>query len=183
MITIFLSATTIKQYCPDINGEIDNTLIDNVTRLVQSTLLKDTLTQDFYDDLYSKWISPTWSVNTAYVYLKETYLDWILALGVWKHLTINMSYQLNSAGLRIKLSDHSQAAETSDIDFIRKYIDNFIDARRKEMSRYIYDHQSDYPLYYSDKYGDMPAKNNFAIGRVGGTDLYDSDYPYWRTIK
>lgn len=186
MITVLLSATTIKQIVPEINNEIDNTIIDNATRLVQGTLLKDTLTQDFYDDFYTKYCASILSggtpLSTAYQYLKDNYLDYILAYGVWEHLVITLSYQLNSAGLRLKVTDHSTIAEATDITFMRKYIENFIDAKRKEMSRYIFDNQTNYPLYYSDKWGDMPKKANFRIGRVGG-GTSEPDCPYWRTVR
>lgn len=189
MIQVLLSATTIKQIVPEINNEISNTLVDNATRLVQGTLLKDSMTQDFYDDFYTRYTTLSGTTFTAaYAYLKENYLDYILAFGVWEHLIITLSYQLNSAGLRLKTTDHSAMAEATDMNFMRKYIENFIDARRKEMSRYIFDHQSDYPLFYSDKWGDMPAKHNFRIGRVANDNINtfpktENEYPYWRTTK
>ena len=152
-----LSATTIKQICPDINNTINNTLIDQACILQQQTLLKDTLGQMWFDDLYGQFTGGTYSTPNAYIL--ENYLQYILAFGVWKHLMISLSFQLNDAGLRTKISDHSSLAENKDMYFYREYIDSFINNKRKEMFRYITYHQSDYPLYYSTKYWDHPQRN------------------------
>ena len=179
IILPILSASTIKQLIPQINNEIDNVLVDNNTVFVQMTLIRDTMTQDFYQDMYNKWTGHT--MTAAYTTLKEEYIDWILALGVWQNIIITQSYQLNSAGLRLKTTDHSVAAEPQDISFMRQYIQNMIDSKRKDMQRYINDNQGNYPLYFSDKYGDTPKTKNFRIGRVANDELdnrcYGMDYP------
>ena len=172
-ILIFLSATTIKQMIPQINGEIDNDVIDGNTKFVQQTLIKDSLTQQFYDDLYLQWSGG--SLSTAYAFLKENYIDWILALGVWANLILTQSYQLNSAGLRLKTTDHSTAAEAADIGFMRSYVQGLIDAKRVEMQRYIEYNPTGYELYWSDKYGDSPKTNRFRIGKV--PTEYNNWYP------
>lgn len=172
-----LTASTVRTICPEINVNIATTLIDSATVLVQSTLIKDTLTQDFMDDLYGAFTGN--SMSAAYTTLKANYLDYILAYGVYKHLIISQSYQLNEAGLRLKTSDHSSAAEPQDLAFMRDYIDNFIDSTRKTMIRYIEDHQGDFPLYFTDKYGDVPMKNNFKIAKaeVRNCSSRGMDYP------
>lgn len=161
-----LSATTIKTICQDINNTISSVLIDQACILMQQTLLKDTMGQMWYDDFYSQFIGGTYS--TANYFILENYLQYILAFGVWKHLMISLSLQLNDAGLRIKSSDHSVQAESKDMFFYREYIDSFINNKRKEMFRYITYHQSDYPLYYSTKYWDHPQRmiNEWQIHKV-----------------
>ena len=157
---LLLSASTVKLMVPEINNTIDLTLITNAIWFVQETLIKDTLSQLFYEDLLAKWGTDSGhtGMTTAYTYLKTEFLDWILAWGVWKHLIITMSLQLNDAGLRIKTSDHSSAAESVDIAFMRDYIDNFIDAKRKVMYRYITDpaKPNDYPYWFTGRFPDYP---------------------------
>lgn len=161
-----LSATTVKDLIPDINNTINNTLVDQACVLMQQTLLKDTMGQEWYDQLYSQFIGGTYT--TANSYILENYLQYVLAFGIWKHLMISMTLQLNDAGLRIKQSDHSGVAESKDLTFYREYIDNFINNKRKEMFRYIEYHSTDYPLYYSSKYGDNPHKmiNDWQIRKI-----------------
>lgn len=172
-----ITATEVKTKVPFINNEIDTTLISNAILLVQNTLIKNSLTQDFYEDILTN------SATTANSYLITNYIQDIIAYGVWQYLAVSLSLQLNAAGLRIKLSDHSQAAESVDIEFYRGYIQNFIDGARKEMDRYIEDHQADYPYYWSDKYGDKPRTYNFKIGCVGNSTVsYDEECNYKKSV-
>lgn len=152
-----LTATQIKAICYDINNTIADKLINQACILQQQTLLKDSLGQMWYDDLYGQFTGGTYS--TANAYMMDNYLQYILAFGTWKHLMISLSLQLNDAGLRIKSSDHSVQAESKDMFFYREYIDSFINNKRKEMFRYITRHTTDYPLYYSTIYNDHPQRN------------------------
>jgi hypothetical protein len=169
---LLLSASTIKQIVPEINNTIDNSLIENACWFVQETLIKDTLSQLFYEDLLNKWGTDSGhtGMTVAYTYLKTNYLDYILSYGVWKHLVITMSLQLNDAGLRVKTSDHSVPAESRDLSFMRDFIDNFIDAKRKTMFRYLTDPplQTDYPYYFNGRFNDQPRKMiyDFNIGKI-----------------
>lgn len=177
--TYLITATEVKALCPQINNEIDNALINNAILLMEDTLLKDALTLDMWEDILAN------SGTTANKYLIDTYLKNMLAYGVWQYLVVTMTYQLNSAGLRIKTTDHSQAAEASDMAFIRNYIQNFIDNTRRLMHEYIEDHPNSYPLYYTYEDGKRPHTNNFKIGRVGGggPSITDEDCcQYWKGI-
>ena len=100
----------------------------------------------------------------------DNYLKWILSYAVWQYLVITLSLQINAAGLRIKASDHSLAAEQKDIQYYREMIQNWIDSSRKDMFRYINLHKNDYPLYFNNIYHDKPQNNqyNWRIGGVGG---------------
>lgn len=162
MMIPMISASTVRQYVPDININISDVLINNAIIMVQDTLLKDTIGQYWYDIMYNEYTGHTMTTNDQYV--KSTWLDAILSYGVWKHLIVTMSLQLNEAGLRIKVSDHSQAAETQDLAFMRKYIDDFIDSKRQEMFRYLRDHGNQYPYYSGYKYADNPRRNVFDFG-------------------
>ena len=161
-----ISASTVRQYVPEININISDSLINNATVFIQDTLVKDSIGQVWFDNLYNSITGNT--VSTADQYVKNNWLDAILSYGVWKHLVITMSLQLLEAGLRIKISDHSSAAETKDMAFMRTYIENFIDSKRQEMYRYVRDHTHDYPYYNSNKYGDVPRRNvfDFSIHRI-----------------
>jgi len=156
------TATEVKTLCPAINKQVDDTLVNGAILLTQDTLIKDSLTQDLYEDVLAN------SGTTANSYLINNYLKNLISYGCWQYLAVSMSLQLNDAGLRIKTSDHSVAAEAVDITFYRNYIQNFIDSTRRMMDRYIDDHKADYPLFYNDKWGDTPKISNFRIGRVGG---------------
>ncbi len=164
-----LSASTIKSMIPHINNEIDNDLINQITIMQQTTTLRFSMTTDFYEDMYKKFTGNT--MSTAYTYLKENYLDWILAFAVWQNIVLTQSYHLNSAGLRIKTTDHSTAAEFQDIDMMKNYIQTFIDNKRREMEEFIEDNQGDYPLYYQDSHGEIPVINKWRIGKAG----YDTE--------
>jgi hypothetical protein len=179
-----ITASEVKTICSSINNEIDDTLINNAILLMQDTTLKDSLTLDMWEDIFIN------SGTTANQYLINNYIKNLIAYSVWQFLVVTLSYQLNSAGVRLKISDHSQLAESSDIQYYRGYIQSFIDNVRRLMAEYIEDHQSDYPLYYIYEHGKGPSVNNFKIGRVGGVgtrnayDMYDDpNCQYWRTKK
>jgi len=178
--TYLVTATEVKALCLSINNEIDDTLVNNAILLIQDTLLKDSLTYDLWNDIFVN------SATTANKYLIDNYLKNLIAYGTWQFLVVTLSYQLNSSGLRLKVSDHSQLAESTDIQYYRGYIQVFIDNTRRLMNEYIEDHQADYPLYYVYENGMKPNQNNFKIGRVGGYEEYDSRYDpacqYWRGV-
>ena len=175
---LLVSVAEVKALCPMINNGIDNTLVSNAILLIEDTLLKDSLTLDMWEDILTN------SGTTTNKYLIDNYIKNLVSYGVWQYLTVTMTYQLNSSGLRIKTSDHSAAAEAADISFVRSYIQNFIDNTRRLMQEYIEDHPNDYPKYYIYEDGKKPHTNNFRIGRVGGglpTD-YDDCCQYWKGI-
>lgn len=167
-----LTATEVKTLCPMININIDDTLIEYTVELTQNTLLIDSIGQEFYEEIFGQKSGNTLTTNNQYLW--NNFLQHIVALGTWLNLTINLSYQLNEAGLRVKTSDHSTLAEAGDIGFYRTYIQNMIDNKRLALHNYIRFHQY-YPLYYSNKYGDNPQNNifNFKIGKVNGVENYN----------
>ena len=161
-----ITATEAKTMVPEINSEIDTGIVDNAIKLTQQSVLKPSLGQEWFDEIITQRSGGTYS--TANSYIVNNYIKWILAYAVWQHLVITLSLQLNSAGLRIKGSDHSQAAESVDMQYYRDYTQNWIDNTRKAMYRYINLHSSDYPLYYSNIYGDKPRNNqyNWKMGKI-----------------
>lgn len=171
MFTNYLiTATEVKNICPAINNEIDTTLINNAILLMQDTILKNSLTLDMWEDIMVN------SGETNNKLLIDNYIKNLLSYSVWQYLAMILSYQLNSAGVRLKVSDHSTLAEAADIQYYRSYIQNFIDNTRRLMQEYIDDHPSDYPLYFIYENGKKPNVNNFKIGRVGGGDEYICEY-------
>ena len=156
----------VKALVPQINKTVDESLIESTLLFTQDTLIKDSIGQDWYEELLLQKSGGTYTAANQIII--DNYIKNILAFGVWQNLIINLSLAVNESGLRIKISDHSEAASSRDIAFMRDYIQNFIDAKRKEMYRYIKNNKSSYPKYYNDVYGDKPINNiyNFKIGGI-----------------
>lgn len=156
----------VKTLVPEINYEISDTLISNAIKMVEMTVLQESIGQEWTDEIMSQKSGGTYTTSNKYIV--ENFLKNILAYSVWQYLTTTLSLQLNSSGLRIKQSDHSIASESKDIAYYRDFIENYLDRVRKLMKRYIDDHKSDYPLYYNNIYHDKPSKNvfNFKISSV-----------------
>ena len=166
----FLTPSQVKLYVTEINQDIADTLVNNAILMVQESLLKPTFGQEWFDELIVQCSGNTsGSTYTApNLYIMQNYGYWLLSYGVWQYLATTLSLQLNSAGVRVKTSDHSVAGESKDIAFYRTFIENYIDNVRKTMKRYIDLHKTDYPLYYNNTYHDKPSKDiyNFKIGKV-----------------
>lgn len=179
---MIISVNDVRIICPVINVNITDVQIENGIEMVTDTLLKDTIGQEYLEQLENELVIPPTGHTTPNQYLIDNFLKYIISYGVWKHLVITLSYMVMPDGLRIKTSDHSGLAEKQDITFYRDYIDNFIDNKREAMNRYIRYNSSSYPLYYRDKYGDNQIENrfNFKIGKVQGsekdTNYYGSDH-------
>lgn len=159
-----VTASEVKNYVPELNAEINDSLIDNGIKMVENTILMESLGQSLTDEIMSQKSGGTYS--TANKYLVDNFLKELISYGVWQYISVTLSYQLVSSGLRIKNSDHSVTVESKDLAYYRSFIQNYIDRVRKIMSRYIEDHEADYPLYFANKYGDKPYKNiyNFKVG-------------------
>lgn len=165
---MFITSSEVKTMVPEINNEVESGVIDNAIKLCQQSVLKPTCGQEWFDQLLTERANGVYSIPNNYI--MTNYLKWILAYSVWQYLVISLSLQMNSAGLRIKVSEHSEAAQTKDIQYYREFIQNWIDSQRKSMYRYINLNQNDYPLYFNNKYHEHPKNNqyNFKIGGVGG---------------
>jgi hypothetical protein len=171
---MLITASEVKIICPSINTNIDDTLIENGIDLVTDTLIKDSIGQEWLEQLQIQMLSGTTGLTIANKYMVDNFIKYILSYGVWQYLVVSLSLMLMPDGLRIKTSDHSAAAESVDLSFYRNYIQSFIDNKREGMYRYISYHSSSYPLYYTDKYGDEPIEHryNFKISKVQ-KDYYD----------
>ncbi len=163
-----MTAAEVKTYAPEINNEIEDGVINNAIKLTQQSVIKASIGQEWFDQLILERSGGTYSAANKVIV--DNYLKWILSYATWQYLVVTLSLPLNSAGLRIKTSDHSIAAESKDIQFLRDFIQNYIDNNRKTMYRYINDNKSLYPLYFNNKYHDKPKNNqyNWKIGGVGG---------------
>lgn len=157
-----------RTICPEINPEIESTLIDNAIKLCQQSVIKPSIGQELFDEIILQKSGGTYSTQNKY--LLDNYLKWILSYAVWQYLTITLSLPLNSAGLRVKSSDHSLAAEHTDIQYYREFIQNYIDNTRKSMYRYIKDNETLFPLYFNNKYNEKPKNNQYdwKIGIING---------------
>jgi hypothetical protein len=167
-----ITPSECKAIVPEINFDISDLLINNAIKMVQSTLLIDTVGQEWADELMSQTgtivsgVTSGETYTTANEYIVDNYLKNILAYSVWQYLVITLSLQLNSAGLRIKTSDHSVASESKDLAFYRDFCQNYIDRTRKLMHRYIDQNKASYPLYFNNIYHDVPKVYNFKIGHI-----------------
>lgn len=163
-----VSATTIREICGEINASITDIQINNACINVQNSLLKETLTEDFYYHILGQITGGT--VQPEIQFLIDEYLAEILALGIWKYLNLTLSLPLYPSGVVKRLSDESDSAELKDIGVMNSLIDGLIDSKRKEMQRYLIDQQSLHPdwyiLYWIDRWGDKPNINTFIIDSV-----------------
>lgn len=146
-----LSASTVRTLCPEINATISDEMIYKAMILSQDTTIHTTLGGHWYHHFMDEASAHTYS--TADQYVLDNYISYILSYDILKQLVIQLSFQLNEAGLRIKVSDHSTLAESKDISFYRTYVENFIDSKREDMNRYVRHHQSDYPYYFNSHDG------------------------------
>ena len=107
-LTYMISASTVRQLCPQIAITVDESLIYNQMILSQDTTIKNCIGHRWYRLLLDNIVND--EVSEVDQYLFDNYLAYILSYDILKQLIITMSYQLNDAGLRIKISDHSQLA-------------------------------------------------------------------------
>jgi hypothetical protein len=156
----------VKSYCPEINNEISSTLVERAILATEDTILRDSLGQEWADQIITQRSGGTYTTENAYIV--NNFLKQLISFGVWEYLTTTLTYQLNSSGLRIKQSDHSISTEPKDLGYYKEFIQNYMDRVRKTMKLYINDHKSLYPLYYNNKYHDKPKDNvyDFRIGKV-----------------
>lgn len=160
-----ITVAEVRSNCPSINREIEDGMIDESILLCQRSVMVPTCGQEWWDEIILQRSGGTYSAANKVIV--DNYLKYILSYAIWQNLVITLSYNLTSGGLRIKTSDHSVQADSTDMMYYRDYTQNWIDNIRKEMYRYIQQNCSLYPLYASNKYGDKP-KNNQYNWKIGG---------------
>lgn len=158
---LLLTASEVRGMCRAINGEIEDGIIEDAILSTQQMVVRPSIGKEWYDEIILQKSGGTYSIENKVIV--EDYLKWIISYSTWQHLVVTLSLQLNAAGLRIKTSDHSSPAESSDLAFTRSFIQNLIDGTRREMFRYIDEHESSYPLYFNNKYGEKPKNNQFGF--------------------
>jgi hypothetical protein len=100
----------------------------------------------------------------------------IIALHAQRRLVMGNTYQLENAGLRIKLSDVSDAAQVQDMTYYRSAIDDDLNFLVNEMKKFLDANQSNYPKYFtrSDVRQNTLSEDRrdygygFGIGKVEG---------------
>jgi len=142
-----ITASQVKSQLPEVNDAIPDELLTQNIEITQKMNLRPILGYDFYEQLETQ--VETGSTSTANQYLFDEYLYMIHSLYVQKRLVMTNSYQLENNGLRTKLSDVSDLAETQDLTYYRSDLQNDIDFLVNEMIKYIDTNQSDYPSYVS----------------------------------
>lgn len=169
-----ITAQQVKDTLPEVNDNIPDELIVQHIKIAQQMKIRPILGYDYLYELQTQ-VSGN-SVTTANQFILDNYLYMILALHVQLRLTINNTYQLENAGLRLKLSDVSNVAETADINLYRTWVQNDIDFLVNEMIKFIDENQSDYPTFITRT---DPRENTlnetrrnynwgFGIGKVEG---------------
>ena len=162
-----LTNTDIKALCPFINNDLDEQLMNATSINVQNTLLRDTLGNKYYDSIYTQFLSGgTTGFTSADQIVFDNYLQYVLAWGVIRDLTIPMMYQMNSDGLRVVTSDQSEAATDNAATKVREYWQNLINERRVEMAKYLKDNMINYPLYWHNQ---KKGVNEFPIHGIHRT--------------
>ena len=156
-----MTNTDIKIICPFINNDLDEELVNATSVNVQNTLLRDTLGIKYYDSIYTQFLSGgTTGFTVSDQLIFDSYLQYIIAWGVMRDLIIPMMYQLNSDGVRVTTSDHSEAATDNGAEKVRLYWQNLINERRVEMTKHLKNNIKDYPLYW---HGQKQNINQFPI--------------------
>jgi len=164
-----ITAQQVKYQLPEINDAIPNELLTQNIQIVQRMNIRPILGYDWYEQLETQTSAST--VSTANQYILDEYLYMIISLQVQKRLIMTNSYQLENNGLRTKLSDVSELADTQDLTYYRSDLQNDIDFLINEMIKYIDINQNDYPLFVSKT---DPRENvkgtkynyGFSVGRV-----------------
>jgi len=167
-----ITAQEVKAELPEVNDAIPNELLTQNIEITQKMNIRPILGYSFYEQLETQVSSST--VSVANQYLLDEYLYMIHSLHVQKRLVMTNSYQLENNGLRVKLSDVSDLAETQDLTYYRSDLQNDIDFLVNEMIKYIDSNQSDYPAYVtrSDPRENTADENRrrynygFSVGKV-----------------
>jgi len=162
MIYPILNSQDLKNINPFINNDIDEQLLNTTSVNVQNTLLRDTLGYPYYDSIYNQFLSGgTTGFTSADQIIFDNYLQYIITWGVTRDISFPLMYQLNSDGIRVVTSDHSEAATDNAATQNREYWQNLINERRVEMVKYMKDNQPSYPLYWRS--GNNKYINEFPI--------------------
>ena len=176
VIQPIMNHTLLKSLNPFINNDIDDTLLDTTSINVQNTLLRDTLGDPYYNSIYNQSLSGgTTGFTSSDQYLWDHYLQYIVVWGVTRDIVFPLMYQMNSDGIRVVKSDHSDSATDKAASMNHEYWQNLINERRQEMGKHLNNHMKDYPLYWNQWGGYRPL-SQFPIHRAGGKSRYN----WWR---
>lgn len=170
-----ITAAEVKSQLPEVNDNIPDELITQNIEITQKMNIRPILGYDFYEQLEDQSETVT-GITTANQYLLDEYLYMVHSLFVQKRLVMTNSYQLENNGLRTKLSDVSDLADTTDLTYYRSDLQNDIDFLTNEMIKYIDTNQSDYPLYVTrsdprentNDEGRRKYNYGFSVGKVEG---------------
>lgn len=144
-----MTTTQIKAIAPEINNNIDNTIIESILKICQEQKIRPVLGYNYYDDLMLQVSGG--SITTEDQYILDNYLYRVISLEVFKRLVLYTSFQLENAGLRVKLSDVSQPAEVKDINLMRSDAQDQIDFLINEMDKYMNEYKTSYPKYFTSR--------------------------------
>lgn len=142
-----LKEGTVKMLVPEINANVDGNLLKRLIVTEQEKALKPILDYCLYDEIYTQVTTNT--LSAANQILMDDYIAMILSLSVYKRLVLSSTFQIENTGLRKKLSDNSEGASRNDISFMQQNIGDDITYYTRELTKYICDNQSTYPLYFN----------------------------------
>jgi hypothetical protein len=167
-----MTADEVKDTIPEISDAIPNELINDNVKISQQMKIRPILGYSFYEELETQISASTVSTNNQYIL--DEYLYMVLSLNVQKRLTMTQSFQLENNGLRTKLSDVSDLAQTTDLSYYRSDLQNDIDFLTNEMIKYIETVPENYPQYITrtdvrddtDSEGRRRYNYGFSLGAV-----------------
>jgi hypothetical protein len=144
-----MTAQQVKNTLPEINDNIPNELITQHVKIVQQMKIRPLLGYDYYEELEIQTSGNTSgsTLTAANQFILDEYLYMIISLHVQMRLVMGNTYQLENAGLRVRLSDVSDAAQIQDMTYYRTDLKNDIDFLINEMKKYIDANQSSYVTY------------------------------------
>lgn len=135
-------------------------IIDN-----QITYIKPLLGADWYNEIITQ--ASTSTLTVANKLILDDYVCRILAYRVYADLILEIHYQIENAGNRIKTSPNSEPASDEAVESKKRHWENKITNLETEMKNYICDHITDYPIY-----GQYTTGNGPALPKLNNTKIY-----------
>ena len=160
---MFIDEQGVKLIIPSIKN-IDSAYFQPLILDSQLTKIKPLVGEMWYNELITQAQSNTLTVANKII--MDDYITRILAYRVYCDLIVEVSYQLENGGLRVKTSANSDAADIEAIEKKRRYWESKITSLETEMSIYICNHSNDYPIYLLNNYnntGTQPMLPNTKI--------------------
>lgn len=181
-----ITATQLKSLITTINNNISDEFILTLIEIEQKKVIRPILGYSFYNEIQLQVSGDTLTSDNEIIY--DDYLKLILAYSVYKRLIVDMTYQLENAGLRKKYSDVSESADPSELSYVRKMIQEDLDFYKTELVKYVQQNVSKYPLYFNDTDSrwntrDKQRNRGYNFGMNISDDIYNNSGFDWNIRK